>query len=87
MSSKVLCPQLFLIYTCSTFLCRHAAVVSCFTLHRPLLFISFFQEKIKELQDKLKDELNIWEKYLGEVCCIYTIKSVNEVTSIKHSLY
>lgn len=24
------------------------------------------EEKIKELQDKLKDELNIWEKYLGE---------------------
>jgi len=35
----------------------------------------------------MKDELNIWEKYLGEVCCIYTIKSVNEVTSIKQSLY
>jgi hypothetical protein len=29
--SKILCPRLFLLYNCSTFPCRHAAVISCCT--------------------------------------------------------
>ena len=33
-SSKILCPHLLSIYTCSTFLCQHAAFVSSFDLHR-----------------------------------------------------
>jgi hypothetical protein len=37
-SSKILSPHLFLIYTCSTFPCQHAIVLSCFTrLIIPLL--------------------------------------------------
>ena len=36
-SSKILCPDPLLIYTCSTCPCQHAAVLSCFTLHSPLL--------------------------------------------------
>ena len=35
-TSKILYPHLLLIYTCSTFLCRHAVAVSCFALHRRL---------------------------------------------------
>jgi len=38
--STVCCPLLFLISTCLTFRCRHAAVVSCFALRSPL-FIFF----------------------------------------------
>ena len=37
-SSKILCPHLLSIYTCSTFLCRHAVDVLCFALHSHLLF-------------------------------------------------
>lgn len=36
-SSKILYPHLFLIYTSSTLPCQHAAVVSCFALLSPLL--------------------------------------------------
>ena len=36
MSTKILCLHLLLIYTCSTFPCQHAAVVSCFALCNPL---------------------------------------------------
>jgi hypothetical protein len=37
-SSKIMCPQLLLTYTCLTFSCQHAVVVwSYFTLLRPLL--------------------------------------------------
>jgi hypothetical protein len=35
-SSKILCPDFLLIYTCSTFFCRHTAVVLCFALLSPL---------------------------------------------------
>ena len=42
MSSKILCPAKYcvhiLIYTCSTFVCRHGTVLSCFTLCSPLLY-------------------------------------------------
>jgi hypothetical protein len=38
--SKILCPHLFLIYTCSTFPYRYADVASCFALFSFLLFLS-----------------------------------------------
>ena len=34
--NNLLSPHL---YTCSTFSCRHAAVISCFTLHSPYFFL------------------------------------------------
>ena len=40
-SSKIQCPHLLLIYICSTFPCWHAAVVSCFTLHRLYFALSW----------------------------------------------
>ena len=43
-SSKILCPLLLLIYTCSTFPCQHVVVISCFVWRSPLFifFLSFF---------------------------------------------
>ena len=45
-STKILCPNLFVIYTCSTFPSLHAVVISCIALCSPLFYFHKISERV-----------------------------------------
>ena len=60
LSSKILCPHLFLIYTCSTFPCQHAVVVSCFTLCSTLFYVIIFMYSLLTSKNWINYSLSLY---------------------------
>ena len=72
-SSKIQCPHLLLICTCSSFLCRHADAVLCFALRSPSFFskespkvypwkmTSWWSEKFIDDENQVRRNLK-WQK-------------------------